>query len=274
MNADPMIPQPLEVLRRGRETKDTFTVYLRATEGGFSFRPGQFNMLYAFGIGEVPISMSGDPRRTKEIVHTVRSVGPVTRSICGLNPGDNIGVRGPFGTEWPIERLRGHDVLVIAGGIGLAPLRSAIYAILADRDAFRRVAIVYGSRTPDDLLYHAELEEWRGRPDLQVLLTVDRADDRWRGDVGVVTDLLDRVELEPARTAALICGPEIMMRFSIRALERSGVSPEAIHLSMERNMKCAVGHCGHCQYGPHFVCKDGAVFALPQVADLLGVREI
>lgn len=259
-----------------RETHDVFSLLVEPAgrQGIGAFEPGQFNMLYAFGQGEAAISISGDPSRPQRLWHTVRQVGFVTRALTAMKRGDMLGVRGPFGTGWPTAAAEGHDLVVVAGGIGLAPLRPVICAVLNARERFRRVSILYGARTPDDLLYRNELEEWRGRFDLHVGVTVDRAPVSWRGEVGVVTGLLPRAPFDPERTVAMVCGPEIMMRFVARDLASAGVSPASIYLSMERNMRCGLGLCGHCQYGPTFVCKDGPVFAYGKIQRLLGTREI
>jgi NAD(P)H-flavin reductase len=272
----PYLPEPHRVARKHRETKDTWTLELEPASGGHALRfaPGQFTMVYAFGAGEVPISISGDPSQDDRLVHTVRAVGATTRAICALERGGMLGVRGPYGTAWPLAPAEGGDVVVAAGGIGLAPLRGALYAALARRDAYRRVILLYGGRSPDQLLYSNELEQWRSRPELDVLVTVDKADDGWRGPVGVVTTLLERADFDPARTTALICGPEVMMRFTAAGLVRAGVAEARIHLSMERNMKCALGQCGRCQFGPVFVCGDGPVFSYESIEPLLAVPEL
>jgi NAD(P)H-flavin reductase len=257
-----------------RELSDTVTLDLAPRRGEFAFAPGQFTMLSAFGIGEVPISISGDPADTATLTQTVRGVGAVSNAIVGLGAGDLIGVRGPFGSAWPVADARGRDVVIVAGGIGLAPLRPAIHAVLADRDRFDRVAILYGARSPGDLLFADELATWRARFDLEVMITVDSADRGWRGSVGVVTSLIDRAPFDPARATALVCGPEIMMRFATDRLVKVGVPARDIHVSMERNMHCGIGLCGHCQFGPTFVCKDGPVYRWSEVAPLLAVREI
>ncbi len=274
--ADPMRPVPFRVQRVVTETHDTFTLVLSppADLVPFSFKPGQFNMLYAFGSGEVPISMSGRPGETNEIVHTIRAVGPVTQQLHRLRRGDTVGVRGPFGTAWPVEEAEGHDVVLLAGGIGLAPLRPALYHILAHRDRYGRVVLLFGARTPEDLLFAKELETWRGRFDVDVEITVDRAGRGWRGLVGVVTSLVPRAPFEPRSTMAFVCGPEVMMTFGVPELERRGVPRDHIQVSLERNMKCAIGLCGHCQLGPLFVCRDGPVFTYARVAPLLAVREM
>ncbi|MEK6675806.1 MAG: FAD/NAD(P)-binding protein [Planctomycetota bacterium] len=273
---DPMVPECLRISRVVRETHDTFTLELDVGErsGGFSFTPGQFNMLYLFGAGEVPISISGDPGEPGRLIHTIRAAGTVTRAMASIQGGGQLGVRGPYGQGWPMEEAKGHDVLLMAGGIGLAPLRPAIYHILRHRDWFGRVVVLYGTRTPADVLFSRELEKWRGRLDVSLHATVDRGGREWRGHVGVVTSLLPLVKFEPADTVAMLCGPEIMMRFGARDLVARGIPQESMFLSMERNMKCAIGFCGHCQYGPSFVCKDGPVYRMDQVTPLLNVREI
>jgi len=273
--ADPMLPRPFEVRRVNAETYDTYTLELAPADGKpLLFRPGQFNMLYLFGVGEVAISISGDPDRPSPLVHTLRAVGSVTRGLCALKKGDVVGVRGPFGNDWPLDAAAGHDVVLVAGGIGLAPLRPAIYRLLAERKRYGRVVLLSGSRSPRDILFRRELERWRSRFDLEVVVTVDYAAGDWNGLVGVVTMLLPRAGFDPSDTVALACGPEVMMRFATRELERRGVPAERIYLSMERNMKCAVGFCGHCQYGPHFICKDGPIFPYRAIAPIFEIREV
>jgi NAD(P)H-flavin reductase len=270
-----MVPSPYRVRRRRRELADTVTLALEPLDGrALRYQPGQFNMLYAFGVGEVPISISGDPGAEGPLLHTVRAVGAVSRALCAARAGDVLGVRGPFGTAWELERAEGRDVVVIAGGIGLAPLRPAVHRLLAERDRYGRIVILVGARSPDTLLYARELRAWGGRRDVEVEVTVDRAERGWHGHVGVVTELLADLPLDPARTAALVCGPEVMLRLAARALADRGVPASAIRVSLERNMKCAVGHCGHCQLGPVLVCRDGAVFDYQRVAPLLAVREL
>jgi NAD(P)H-flavin reductase len=183
-------------------------------------------------------------------------------------------VRGPYGTPWPVESAEGSDVVFVAGGLGLAPLRPAIYHVLARREHYGRVVILYGTRSPSDILFRNEVERWRRRLDLEVLVTVDRADAAWRGDVGVVPRLIARAGFDPHSAVAMVCGPEVMMRFTANALQAAGVGSERIYLSMERNMKCAIGLCGHCQFGPDFVCKDGPVMRYDRIADIMTVREI
>jgi NAD(P)H-flavin reductase len=274
--ADPMVPSFARLSRRRRETADTWTLSLEADgpEGLPGFAPGQFNMLYVFGIGEVPISMSGDPATPGPLVHTVRAVGPVSRALAAIRAGGMVGVRGPFGAGWPLQQAAGADVLVIAGGLGLAPLRPALYRLLAERERYGRLVLLYGTRSPADILFRRELESWRRRLDLELEVTVDHATGDWRGNVGVVTTLIPRAAFDPLNSIALVCGPEIMMRFAIASLRDAGLSDDAIWLSMERNMKCAIGQCGHCQFGSTFVCKDGPVFRYDRIASLLSAKEI
>jgi NAD(P)H-flavin reductase len=273
---DPMRTVPFRVTGLHVDNEDTFTLELAPPAGHelAPFKPGQFNMLYVFGVGEVPISISGDPDRPGTLVHTTREVGAVTRAMRGLRIGDAIGVRGPFGTSWPVEAAEGRDVVLIAGGIGLPPLRPALYHVLARRERYGRVLLLYGARTPEDMMFPDELTKWRAMFDLEVHVTVDRATGNWRGNVGVVTPIVKRAPIDPRRTVAMICGPEVMIRYACQELARRGVSPQDTYVSLERNMKCAVGLCGHCQVGGHLVCRDGPVFSYDQVERLLDQGEV
>jgi|SRR5450631_3600321 NAD(P)H-flavin reductase len=271
---DPFLPRLYRVGRVRRELVDTTTLELAPLDGSRpTFEPGQFNMLYAFGVGEVAISISG-AADANSFIHTVRDVGAVSGAIAKLKAGATIGLRGPFGTSWPVVSAQGADVLLVAGGLGLAPLRPAIYHVLANRPRYGRVAILFGSRQPKDLLYRRELQQWRQRLDVDIEITVDHADANWQGNVGVVPALIRRVAFDPRDTIALVCGPEVMMRFTVSTLRDAGVSTDRIYLAMERNMKCAVGLCGHCQFGPTFVCKDGPVMRFDKIAEIFAVREI
>lgn len=270
----PMLPVPCAIAKVTRETHDCFTLELEPPGGRFPFTPGQFNMLYAFGVGEVPISISGDPREPERLLHTIRAVGVVTRRLGELEAGDTVGVRGPFGKPWPMDEARDRDLLLIAGGIGLAPLRPALYHALNHRARYQRILLHYGTRTPRDILFQDEIMAWRGRFDLDIEVTVDRGDDTWRGKTGVVTRLLGRADFDRERAIVMACGPEIMMRFVARELQGQGTLLDRIYVTLERNMQCAVAHCGHCQLGPELICRDGAVYRYDSVSRLFGIREL
>jgi NAD(P)H-flavin reductase len=251
-----------------RETPDTFTLLFDLGErrSPADFMPGQFNMLYVFGVGEVPISVASF-RGEKLLMHTVRSVGTVTNILARLTVGENIGIRGPFGRGWPVSEAEGKQLLVIAGGLGLPPLRPVIEEGIANPGRFAGVKILYGARTPVDLIYTHEYSRWQAANGCDLLLTVDRGDGEWKGNVGVVTTLFPRAGIDPRRAIAFICGPELMLKFSILELVKMGVPAERIFISLERNMNCASGTCGHCQLGPFFICRDGPVFSYPKVRD-------
>jgi len=272
----PMTPALYEVKKRIKESHDSFSLDLIPKNGSdnLSYEPGQFNMLYAFGVGEVPISISGPAPGKEGLIHTIREVGAVTKALGQLKKGAALGLRGPFGSSWPIKESQGNDVVIIAGGIGLAPLRPALYALMDQREKYGEIALLYGTREPKDLLFMKEFEIWRGRLGVQIRVTVDAADGNWRGNVGVVTSSIPRVDFEPSNTIALICGPEIMMQYSVLEMKRLGVNEDRIYITMERNMKCAIGFCGHCQFGPNFICKDGPVFRFDKIKHLFKIREI
>lgn len=276
VSIDPMLPQPYVVKRVEKETPDTFSLIVHpyGEVGGTAFRPGQFSMVSVFGVGELPISISGDPLQQKHLVYTVRSVGKATHALVSRKIGEEVGVRGPFGRGWPLDAAQGKDVVVVAGGIGLAPLRPVIYEVLQHRDLYGRLVVLYGARSPREVLYRRELKAWALQRETQFLTTVDYGGLNWRGHVGVVTTLLKYARLQPSRSVAMICGPEIMMRFVTRDLEAQGLRRQDIYVSMERNMKCGIGFCGHCQYGPYFICKDGPVFCYEHVRPLLDKYEL
>ena len=273
-HADPMLPRPFRVLAKRAETHDTITLDFEAADGGppLGFNPGQFTMVYVYGVGEVPLSISGDPDRPEVLTHTVRAVGGVTNAIFALEHDDVVGIRGPFGTNWP--DANGKDLLIIAGGIGLAPVRPLLYQALAHRDQRYCLGLAYGARTPNEVLYRDELREWNDRPDISIEVTVDRGDRGWRGSVGVVTPLVQKLRCTAEETVAVICGPEIMMKIVARTLEDRGVPREDIYVSLERSMKCGIGFCGHCQFGSDFICKDGPVVSYMAVAERLEIGSI
>ena len=271
----PMVPDRFEVISRRQDTADTWTLELERSSGDpLEFAPGQFTMLSAGGRGEVPISISGDPDRPARLVHTVRAVGLATEAICAAEPGRVLSARGPFGEAWPVEQLpEGTDIVIAAGGIGLAPLRPAILWLLARRERFGRLVLLFGGRTPDQLLYTDELESWAERG-CEVLVTVDSAGPEWLGHVGVVTRLVGRAGFTGDDAIAMVCGPEVMMRFTVAALREAGLDADRVFVSMERNMQCGIGHCGHCQLGPTLVCRDGPVYRWSELEPWLMIREL
>lgn len=268
-----ILPKTYCIKSISKETEDSFTFALSPKEEAIPpFLPGQFNMLYLYGYGEVPISISGDPVHQEELVHTIRAVGAVTQAMQRLKEGDEIGVRGPFGTHWPLDKKE-CDVLVIAGGLGIAALRSALLYLAAHQEHYKKITLLFGARTPSDILYKNEMLKWQGQG-LKVEVSVDHADMSWDGNVGVVTSLIGKSLTSSKNTLVLLCGPEIMIKFAIHELMRSDVKASDIYMSMERNMQCALGFCGHCQYGPYFLCKDGPVFSYEQLKNWLMIKEL
>jgi NAD(P)H-flavin reductase len=269
-------PVPYRLAARRRETVDTWTIEVEPAGDRrlAHFAPGQFAMLYAFGAGEAPISVSRYEPSSGRVVHTIRAVGAVTKALCDAEPGRQVGARGPFGTAWPVDEADGADVVLVAGGLGLPPLRPVLDHVLARRERYGRLSVLYGGRSPAELLYRDQLQLWGERPDAVVEVTVDSAGRDWRGRVGVVTTLIPRASFDPGNTIAMVVGPEVMMRFTVAALRQRGVPAERIHVSLERSMHCALGHCGHCMLGPEFVCKDGPVFPYARVERWLRVRQL
>jgi len=269
-----MTPLPYRVVRTQQENHDNWTLELEPVDGAIEpLAPGQFTMLYSFGVGEVPISTSGDLEHNgTTIVHTIRAVGAVTNALCAAQPGDVIGVRGPFGNTWPVEAAHGRDLVVVGGGVGLPPLRPIVYHALNHRSDFERVVVLYGGRTPDDLLFTDELAAWAKEIDVDI--TVDAAGKDWTGKVGVVTKLIPPAQFDPETAVCYVVGPEIMMRFTALALLARGITPDRIWISMERTMRCGVGLCGHCQLGPTLICRDGPVYRWDELAPFLEVPEL
>lgn len=269
----PVRPARYQVVECQEETHDTVTLCLRPVDLPIpEYQPGQFTMLYAPGIGEVPISISGT-RPGLGLVQTVRAVGAVTRALCASTPGRVIGVRGPYGTGWNVASAAGGDLLIVAGGIGLAPLRGALLAALGNRDRYRRVVVLVGARSPEELVFARELDEWR-HGGAEIAVTVDQAAAGWTGHVGVVTQLIGRADLDVSRTTALICGPEVMMRVTARELRALGIPASRVRVSLERNMRCGVAECGHCQLGALLLCRDGPVISYEAALPLLAIREL
>ncbi len=256
------------------QTHDVVTIDVRPEQHPIAFAPGQFDMVYVYGVGEAAISISSDPVTPELLSHTIRAVGWVTKALNELQPGATIGIRGPYGNSWPLDSAQGKDLVVVAGGIGLAPVRPAIVEALRRRERFGRVTLLVGARSPRDLVFRDDLDRWDADRGIDVHVTVDSAVRGWSGRVGVVTTLVPRVPFDPENTVAIVCGPEVMMRFTAEALIKRGVPAEHIHVTLERNMKCGVGTCGHCQLGPLLLCRDGPVFPWPRVAPLLSVREL
>lgn len=272
--AGSMEPLPYLVSGIHRETYDTATLVLHPqSEAIASWEPGQFTMLYAFGVGEIPVSVSGDLRDTERLVHTVRDVGAVSHALATARLGQVVGVRGPFGRGWLAEAPRVEDVVIVVGGLGLAPVRPIIYEILAHRRRYGRVSIVVGARTPADLLYSGEYAAWRALG-IDVRVTVDRADASWCGRVGLVTGPLAETPVEGGHATAFVCGPEVMMLAVAEALVARSVPEKRIVLSLERSMKCGIGICGHCQLGPDLICRDGPCTTYAHAAPLLAVKEL
>jgi NAD(P)H-flavin reductase len=272
---DPMLPRPYRVVRRRTETGDITTLWLAPQEQPLApHRPGQFTMLYQPGLGEIPISISGRPEAGGTLVQTIRAVGPISQALHDAPVGALVGARGPFGTHWDLAAAEGGDAVVIGGGCGLAPLRPVLLALLAERSRYRRVLGVLGARDPGQFSFAEEISGWAARSDLDLHRTVDVPAPGWPGLVGLVTRPLEDVDLVPEETTAFLCGPEVMIRGAAELLMRRGVPATRIQVSMERNMKCAVGHCGHCQLGPLLLCRDGPVLSYAVAGPLLAVREL
>ncbi|MGA7799411.1 MAG: FAD/NAD(P)-binding protein [Gammaproteobacteria bacterium] len=272
----PYLPHPARIVERIEEASDVFTLRLGLSDSearrSYRFAPGQFNMLYLYGVGEVPISIVSDPRDDSLLDHTVRALGRVTRGLAALQAGDSIGIRGPYGRGWPLKAAEGKDVLVVTGGLGCAPVVAAIHYILRRRDRYGKLTILQGVKHSKDLLWREQYEAWARHPDTQVLLAADKGGPAWPWHVGLITDLFDKIAIHPARTLCMMCGPEPMMVAAVRELRALGLADADIYVSMERNMQCAVGHCGHCQIGGSFVCRNGPVFAYSELAALMGRR--
>jgi NAD(P)H-flavin reductase len=270
------LPHEAEIVERITESPSIYTLRLRFTNpevhAAYSFAPGQFNMLYLHGVGEVPISIVSDPEDEHMYDHTIRAVGRVTNALAKLQPGDRIGVRGPFGRGWPMIESKGKDVVIATGGLGCAPVVAAINYILRRREQYGRLTIMQGVKHGDDLIWRERYEQWNALPNTQVLLAASRGDVAWPYHVGHVPVLFEHAQLEPDNSTVMMCGPEGMMIAVSKELLERGFAAELLYLSMERNMQCGRGKCGHCQLGGKFVCKDGPVFSYPEIEPLLGVR--
>lgn len=266
--------QPATIVEKIREAEDITTCRLQLVDKQvrqqFRFVAGQFNMVYLFGVGEVAISIVSDPDEPEFLDHTIRAVGRVTKAIADLQPGDVLGIRGPFGQGWPLDEARGRNVVIVTGGLGCAPVVGAIEYIFRRRAQYGSVKILHGVKTSHDLLYRERFDTWRHAPDTEVLLTSDEPDKTWSYHIGVVTELFEHVSIDPAKSIVLMCGPEIMMRLGIPILMSRGIPATAIYVSLERHMECGIGLCGHCQMGPYFLCKDGPVMRYDRVEPWLG----
>ncbi len=275
--SEPMMPFWAEIVEIKPEAPGIYTYWLRfqdeSLRKGYTFKPGQFNMLSVPGFGEAAISISSDSENTDLIAHTIRMAGNVTQAIGRLKVGDVVGIRGPFGTYWPIEEHKGKDIVITAGGIGLPPIRPAIYYMMRHRQDYGRIIVLYGARTPRDLQFTDEYENWQ-KAGIELMVTVDVGDETWTGPVGVVPILFYRTRVNPHNSVIYTCGPEIMLRFVIYEALARRIPEKNIYISMERNMKCGMGFCGHCQIGPFFVCKDGPVFRFDVLQPYYNVEEL
>lgn len=272
-----LVPHWAEVVKITPEAEGVSTFAFKfidpQVQDRYRWEPGQFNMLYVPGYGEAAISMSSDLESSYGlVVHTIRYVGNVTKAASRLKIGDVVGLRGPFGTSWPLKAIQGMDVVIACGGIGLPPLRGAIYHIIRNREKYGKVTLLYGARSPKDLMYPAEYEAWKNA-NIEVEVTVDRGDDSWNGRIGVVPMWFYHFRVDPHNTAVLTCGPEIMMRFVIYEALARRIPTELIYVSLERNMKCGQGACGHCQLGPYFICKDGPILPFNHLEAIFNVEE-
>ncbi|OSC24454.1 oxidoreductase [Mycobacterium vulneris] len=274
--ASAMAPVPYRVRTRVVESPDSATLTLAPVDETLRIpQPGEFMMLYAFGVGEAAISVSGDPTVTDgSITHTIRAVGAVSRALHDAGPGTVVGVRGPFGTTWGLDEAAGRDLVMVAGGVGLCPLRPAVLGALAKRARYGKLMLVVGARSRADFVFAAQLEKWAEEPQIEMHLIVDAVTPSWTGEVGLVTAPLSRLELNPDRTTAFLCGPEPMLRFGAEALLAKGLAAQHIRVSLERNMQCGVGWCGHCQLGPLLLCRDGPVVGYDVAGPLLRVKEL
>jgi NAD(P)H-flavin reductase len=270
---NPFLPDLAQIAAIRDETSDTKTFTLGfldpARWEAFRYRPGQFAEVSVFGAGEAPFCLASPRQGADTFDITVRAVGAVTDALHALAVGDAVGVRGPLGNGFPFDEVKGKDILFVAGGIGLPPLRPLIWETLGERASFRTITLLYGARTPADLVYRDDLERWRARDDMKLLVTVDSADGDWKGNVGVVGSLFSQIQVAPAETVAFVCGPPIMIRFVTQDLLKLGLAEDSIITTLERHMRCGVGKCNHCLIGDKYVCTDGPVFTYRQVKSMM-----
>jgi NAD(P)H-flavin reductase len=275
MSVDIHLPREAVITERIQDSHDTFTMRLSILgQDHFSFEPGQFNMLYLYGVGEVPISIVPDADKDNSFDQTIRVVGRVTTGLAALQPGTRVGIRGPFGRGWPVDAVKGEDLLLVTGGLGSAPLVCVVDRVMQNRSEFGRVDILHGVREDKELIWPERYEQWDAVPNTNVMLTADIPSSDWPWFKGTAVDLFSKLEIDPGRTTVMLCGPEVMMLAAIDRLRTMGLSDDRVWLSMERNMQCGIGRCGHCQTGPKFVCKDGPVFCLSEISGLLSVKDI
>lgn len=276
MSVNPYLPHVATIVERRQDSDTIFTLRLRFEDPSmreqYRFAPGQFNMVYLYGVGEVAISIVSDPEEEGLFDHTIRIVGRVTEGLAALKPGDQVGIRGPYGRGWPLQEAEGQDVLIVTGGLGCAPVVSVIHYVIRRRRRFGKLTIVQGVKHSADLIYRHHYEEWAQVPNTEVLIAANAASGPWPWHVGPVTGLISQADIDPRRTVAMMCGPEGMMIAAAKLLLAKGVPETALHFSTERNMQCAIGHCGHCQFGGKFVCRNGPVFSYDEIKELLGVR--
>ncbi|MCU7893277.1 MAG: FAD/NAD(P)-binding protein [Candidatus Thiodiazotropha sp. (ex Ustalcina ferruginea)] len=274
--SDLFLPRVAVIDQRTQESSNIFTLRMQFEDSDaqetFSFSPGQFNMVTLFGVGEIAISIVNDPLDSHFFDHTIRIVGRVSEGLSKLKLGDHVGIRGPFGRGWPMQEAQGRDVLLVTGGLGCAPLVSVIRYLMNRRDQFGHINILQGVKHANDLIWREQYEKWIQEKDVKVLLAADVATQGWQGQQGMVTELIDQLSLRIGRIIALLCGPELMMMAAIANLRSLGLPDNQIWFSMERNMQCGMGQCGHCQIGPKLVCRDGPVFCYSELADFLGSK--
>ena len=276
---DPYLPYAAQIMQRRQDTPDIFTLGLRFANAkhhrAYQFQPGQFNMLYLFGVGEVPISIVTDPQQADCYYHTIHQVGQVTNGLAQLQEGDCLGVRGPYGVGWPLQQAIGKDVLVITGGLGCAPSVSAIHHLIKHRSQYKKILLLQGVKHSSDLLFRSQYEQWAQLPDTHVFLAankVNQAGPHWPWLSGYVTEFIPNLAFDPSNVLVMMCGPEAMLQAALPPLQQKGVADKNIYINMERNMECALGHCGHCQFGGQFVCKNGPVFCYPVIKNLFGKK--
>lgn len=272
---DSYLPIEAEIIEFKQETSSIFTIGCSFTEPDqrnlYTFYPGQFNMVYLYGVGEVAISIISDPEEKYFFQHTIRAIGRVTKALQKLQINDRIGIRGPFGRGWPLQEAHGKDIVIVTGGLGCAPTVSIINYILARRSQYGNLKILQGVKHSDDFIFHSQYKKWRESPNTEIHISADQAGPQWPWNMGYVTDMIKTLDIAAENAIVMLCGPEKMMYAAIHALLQKSVLAHNIYLSMERNMECGIGHCGHCQYGGLFVCKDGPVFAYPQIKALFDV---